>query len=487
MIKPYLNFINGKWVSSNSGKTFASYNPARKQECVGEFQASVEGDVQQAVAAAEQAFKEWRGQKPQARIAQVEKFLSTLEQHQDEFATVITREQGKTIKESLGEIKSSLLEGRHTVSRYAAMVADASGMPTAGTFDMTRIEPLGVVSIITPWNYPVNTFCRKALPALISGNTVVAKPASFTPLCGIYLAKYMEKSEFPSGVFNCITGQGAGIGNSLVAHPAVKAVSFTGSTVIGRQINEIAASTFTRTQLELGGKNALIVDESANLDAAAEAVVAAGFGCAGQWCVSTSRVLLQKSIARPFTKILLEKIARLKVGDPLLPDTDIGPVAGDAQFKNILKYLAIAKKENCELLCGGGTVEDLAAEGYYIQPTVFANVAPDKTIFREEIFGPVIGLTVYDDFDEALRLANDSEYGLSSSLYTNDIAHAMSYMDTVATGMVHINIHTGFKDPRFPFGGWKNSGNGRPENGRTGIEFFTETKAVYWQGFKPVK
>ncbi|MCX6986090.1 MAG: aldehyde dehydrogenase family protein [Lentisphaerae bacterium] len=482
MAKTYRNYINGNWAGAKTGKTFASYNPAKKHECVGEFQASEEADVYDAVIAAELAYQGWRREKAKRRIESVEKFLANMESHRKEFSEIITREQGKTLKESDGEINSSVTEGQHTVRRYASLASDAADGEFAGALEMTSIEPLGVVSIITPWNYPVNTFCRKTLPALISGNTVVAKPASFTPLCGIYLAQLVEKSGFPTGVFNCITGQGGGLGNCLVAHPAVKAVSFTGSTAVGRKINEIAASTFTRTQLELGGKNALIVDESANLEEAAKAVVTAGFGCAGQWCVSTSRVLAQKNIAAAFTEILLRKIAGLRIGDPMLPETDIGPVAGESQYRNILKYIDIAKAEGCELLCGGGPVNGLSDEGYFIHPTVFNNVAPDKTIFREEVFGPVVGITAYGDFDEALQLANDSEYGLSSSLYTNDISHALKYSQTVETGMAHINVHTGYKDPRFPFGGWKNSGNGRPENGKYGIEFFTETKAVYWHG-----
>jgi aldehyde dehydrogenase (NAD+) len=373
-----------------------------------------------------------------------------------------------------------MLEGKHALRKYATLTDAASEIKFSSGFGMTMTCPLGVVVIISPWNYPVNVMCRKALPAIISGNTVVFKPATFTPWSGIFMAELFDKSGIPGGVFNCVTGKGGALGERLVSHPDVKAVSFTGSTEVGRKINTAAAKNFTRTQLELGGKNALIVDSDADLAKAAEAAIAAGYGCSGQWCTSTSRILLHRNVKEKFTDILLDKVRKIRVGNSIDPESDMGPVAGETQYNNTMKYIEVAKSEGAELLFGGDFRDDKKYSlGYFIPPTLFAEVTESMTIFREEIFGPVIGITEYSDFNEAIKLMNASCYGLSSSIFTNNLSRAMEYAKRAETGLVHVNIHTGYKEPCLPFGGWKESGNGNPENGDEGIEFFTEKKAIY--------
>jgi len=342
-----------------------------------------------------------------------------------------------------------------------------------------QYHPIGVVGIISPWNYPMNVMCRKTLPALLTGNTVVFKPATFTPWSAIFMTQLFEEAGFPAGVFNCITGLGSAVGNALVDDPRVRAISFTGSTAIGKKIQERVAKNLTRTQLELGGKNALIVMNDADLNAAVDAAMTAGFACAGQWCTSTSRVLLQKEIHDKFLDLLGTRCEKMVVGDPLDEKTNMGPVAGPDQFKSISKAIDQAKSEGSRLLTGGVATGELGERGYFIRPTVFADVSPDMTAFREEIFGPVLAITKFDTFDQALQLANDSIYALSSSIYTKDIDSAHKYIDGIEAGLAHVNVHSGLKLPALPFGGWKESGFGLPENSQTGLEFFVDRKAVY--------
>lgn len=478
-MKIFKNFIGGKWRVSKSGELFDNFNPSRKKELLGKFQLSNTEDAEEALRVAEKAFVLWKKRSPGERIVFVEKFLDNLKNKSDGLAKIVSLEEGKTFKESKAEINSALKEGQYAVRSYSTLTSPYAESRTAEVSCMARIEPLGVVSIISPWNFPVNVMCRKALPALVSGNCVVFKPASFTPWSGTFMAKLIEESGFPPGVFNCITGGGSSLGKILVSHPFVKAVSFTGSTAVGKKINEMASPLLIRTQLEMGGKNALIVMEDADLEKAAGAAIVAGYGCTGQWCTSTSRILVERIVAKKFKEIMLQRLEEIKVGDALDPETKMGPVAGESQYENILRAIEKAKKEGARLLFGGGKIDGPQSDGYFIKPTLFDKVRPAMEIFKKEIFGPVIGMTNFDKFEKALELLNDSDYGLSSSIFTNNLRCIRSYIEASETGLVHVNIHTGYKEPVLPFGGWKDSGNGRPENERMGIEFFTEMKAVY--------
>jgi aldehyde dehydrogenase (NAD+) len=473
------NLVGGAWQECRARETFADENPADRGSCIGRFQASGAEDMAKAVDAAVSAFAGWRRVGVKQRQATGLKFLDLLRGAAGELAVIVARENGKTIREARAEVESALAEGAHHVAQITTFMGNTTPAGSRGCMGWTQYEPLGVAGIISPWNFPVNVMCRKTLPALLTGNTVVFKPASYTPWSGVFMAGLFEKAGFPAGVFNCVTGLGSRVGNVLVDDPRVRAISFTGSTEVGKRIQERAVRTLKRTQLELGGKNAAIVMADADQDAALEAVMTAGFACSGQWCTSTSRVLVQKGIYAGFVESLRKRCEAVRVGDPLDEGTDMGPVAGAEQYGNICAHIERAVADGAKLLTGGPAGGALGTKGYFIRPTVFADVTPAMALFRDEVFGPVLAVTPFDSFDEAMRLANDSAYGLSSAVFTRNLDLAYRYIDGIEAGMAHVNIHTGFKDPSLPFGGWKESGSGLPENSRSGLEFFTDRKAVY--------
>ena len=474
-----LNFIDGTWCPGSSGEMFTNENPVKRESVLNRAQLSTAADMNSAITAAARAFKTWSRTPVSERQAVVTRFLDALASARDELSRIVSLENGKTLCESRGEVDSALLEGRHHLQQITVFGAQTAPRVDGDITAWEQFHPLGVVGVISPWNYPMNVMCRKTLPALLTGNTVVFKPASYTPWSAVFMAGLFEKAGLPKGVFNCVTGKGSAIGNSLVQDPRVRAISFTGSTEVGRKIQTMAAADFTRTQLELGGKNAMIVLADADLDAAVDAPLKAGFGCAGQWCTSTSRVLLVPEIADEYMDKLLAHSNAMQVGDPLDDATNMGPVAGPSQFNDISAAIAKAEHEGARLRCGGVAENK---DGYFIRPTVFDNVTREMSIFREEVFGPVLAVSIVADIDEALTWANDSIYGLSSSIFTNDMSAAMRYIREIEAGMAHVNIHSGLKTPELPFGGWKQSGFGPPENGRVGLEFFVERKAVYMKG-----
>ena len=456
---------------------FEDENPAFKGSSLGRFQSSSPDDIDEAVGAAETAFRAWRCTPVPERQQYVSEFLRLLKASREELARIVTLENGKTIRESRAEVDSALVEGTYHLNQTSAFY----GHTGPGAFrDITawvQYQPLGVVGVISPWNFPMNVMCRKTLPALLTGNTVVFKPASFTPWSGVFMAGLFERAGLPKGVFNCVTGLGSSVGNRIVEDPRVRAISFTGSTEVGRTIQAKAAANLTRTQLELGGKNALIVMEDADLGAALDAAVTAGFANAGQWCTSTSRILLQRSIAGSFLEALTARCETMTVGDGLLETTDLGPVAGLQQYQDIRSAICRAQTDGAHMIAGGGA--GVPPDGYFIRPTVFTGVRPDMEIFREEIFGPVLAVSDFESLDEALEMANNSIYGLSSAIYTSDIRAAKRYIDGIEAGLAHVNVHTGYKEPSMPFGGVKQSGAGLPENSESGLEAFVDRKAVY--------
>ncbi|HTI43094.1 MAG TPA: aldehyde dehydrogenase family protein [Vicinamibacterales bacterium] len=472
----FKNFVAGQWKDSNTGQTFENENPANKGSNLGFFQSSGTVDIDEAVSAAELAFRTWRRTAVAERQQYVAEFLRLLKESREELARVVTLENGKTLRESRAEVDSALVEGNYHLTQVSAFYGHTG--PGAGR-DITtwvQYEPLGVVGVISPWNFPMNVMCRKTLPALLTGNTVVFKPASFTPWSGIFMARLFERAGLPAGVFNCLTGLGSSIGSRLVEDPRVRAISFTGSTAVGKKIQAQAAANLTRTQLELGGKNALIVMADADVDATLDAAVTAGFSNAGQWCTSTSRILLQRSIAKPFLEKLVARCEKMNVGDGLHDDTDMGPVAGPQQYQDIRNAICRAQTDGARMIAGGDAAK---AEGYFIRPTVFTGVRCDMELFREEIFGPVLAISEFESLDEALKAANDSIYGLSSAIYTSDLRAARKYIDGIEAGLAHVNVHTGYKEPSMPFGGVKQSGAGLPENSESGLEAFVNRKAVY--------
>lgn len=483
MTEPFENFIDGRWKRSQSGHTFQDENPAFRGSNLGFFQSSTPDDIDEAITAAEAAFRTWRCTPVPERQQHVAEFLRLLKASRDELARIVTLENGKTIRESRAEVDSALVEGSYHLNQVAAFY----GHTGPGVFrDITtwvQYEPVGVVGVISPWNFPMNVMCRKTLPALLTGNTVAFKPASFTPWSGVFMARLFERAGLPAGVFNCVTGLGSSVGNTIVEDPRVRAVSFTGSTEVGRKIQMKAAPNLTRTQLELGGKNALIVMDDADLGQALDAAITAGFANAGQWCTSTSRILLHHSIAKPFLEKLAARCEKMIVGDGLQETTDMGPVAGPQQYQDICSAIRKAGADGARLLVGGDAGGSAGTpDGYFIRPTVFADVRPEMAVFRDEIFGPVLAVCEFASLDEALELANKSVYGLSSAIFTRDIRVAKRYIDLIEAGLAHVNVHTGYKEPSMPFGGVKQSGAGLPENGESGLEFFVDRKAVYLCG-----
>ena len=480
MTETFRNFVAGEWKTSRTGQTFENENPASKGSNLGFFQSSGADDIDEAIGEADAAFGAWRRTSVVERQQYIAEFLRLLKQSREELARIVTLENGKTLRESRAEVDSALIEGHYHVTQVSAFYGHTGPGALRDITTWVQYEPLGVVGVISPWNFPMNVMCRKTLPALLTGNTVVFKPASFTPWSGVYMASLFQQAGLPAGVFNCVTGLGSTIGNRLVDDPRVRAVSFTGSTAVGKKIQAQAATNLTRTQLELGGKTALIVMADADIDATLDAAVTAGFSNAGQWCTSTSRILLQRPVAKSFLDKLVARCEMMNVGDGLLDQTQMGPVAGPQQYQDIRNAICRAQTDGARMVAGGDA--NIPEEGYFIRPTVFAGVRCDMELFREEIFGPVLAVSEFDSVDEALKAANDSIYGLSSAIYTSDLRAARKYIDGIEAGLAHVNVHTGYKEPSMPFGGVKQSGAGLPENSESGLEAFVNRKAVYLRG-----
>lgn len=477
-MKEYQNYINGDWVKSGSGKTFPDINPADTKEIIGYFQKSNLKDLERAIESANNAYKEWRNYPFSKREEIFQKVVSIFEKNLDTLAYDLTREEGKTLNESRKEILSGIKEMKFQIGQAKHLFGKTASLDKEKSF--TLRQPLGVCSIISPWNFPFNVPCRKIIPALLAGNTVVFKPASFTTLTGVRFVEAFIEAGIPKGVLNFITGSGSSIGERMAQHPSVKAISFTGSTEVGKRINELASKNMIKTQLEMGGKNPMIILEDADLELTIKDAVLAAYSCTGQWCTSTSRVIILKDIAKRFIDGLIDKVEKIKVGNGLEKDVEMGPLAGEAQLKRVLEYIELGKKEGAKFVFGGKRLKGYKYDkGFFVEPAIFANVKPHMRIAQEEIFGPVLSIIEVDSFQKALSIANDVPYGLSSSIYTKDISQAMEFIQESEVGLTHINFPTSFKEPQLPFGGIKSSGFGLPEAGETGLEFFTEIKSVY--------
>ncbi|MFG6120194.1 aldehyde dehydrogenase family protein [Thalassobacillus sp. B23F22_16] len=474
------NLIDGDWVSSGNEETLNSINPANKEEVVAVFQASQVEDVKRAIEAANQAFQSWANTPPSKRAAILNKAADYLESNVEQFAEELTREEGKAI----GASKKEVMRSAQTLRYYAVEGQSHTGE----TFpqddpDMkvtSELEPLGVVTVITPWNFPISIPARKIAPALITGNTVVFKPSSETPLIAYRLVEALYHAGLPSGVLNFITGNSRDIGDSLVDHPAVKAVTFTGSTGAGERIHK-NVSLDTRTQMELGGKNPIIVMDDADINQAAQLTINGGFSLTGQACTGTSRAIVMKEVKEKFLQALVEKTSSLKVGDGFKEGVTLCPLASEKQLQNVLNYIAIGKEEGAYLVYGGEQLtEGEHHSGYYMEPTIFSNVTPNMRIAQEEIFGPVIAVMEVESYEEAISVANGVDYGLSASIVTNNLKTAQLFTKEIQAGTVKVNRTTTGNLINAPFGGVKKSSTSTfRESGRAGLEFFTQIKTVY--------
>lgn len=479
MTETYRNYIDGEWCDSASGRTLDNINPADTRDIVSRHAASDARDAAAAVAAAAAAFDGWKKTPIGKRAKILNDAAAHLEAHADAIAAELTREEGKALNLARDEVMRSA----QTLRFYAVEGQTFSGEsypnddPDMLVYSLR--EPLGVVTVISPWNFPVSIPARKIAPALITGNTVVFKPSSDAPLSGYRLAEAFVKAGIPKGVLNFLTGSAAEVGPTIVESHAVRAVSFTGSTQAGEQIHKSVPMT-TRTQMELGGKNPLIVMEDADLDRAVDLAIKGGLSLSGQACTGTSRIVVMREVRQAFTDKLVAKVKALKIGSGMTPGMDLGPLATRKQLQTVLGYIEAGKQE-ATLLCGGQPLTDGDfANGYYVAPAVFTDVTQAMRIAREEIFGPVLAIIEADSYADAIAKANDTEYGLSAAIATRNPRYMHDFARDIESGTVKINRTTTGNLVNAPFGGLKRSSTSTfRESGRAGLEFYTQIKTVY--------
>jgi aldehyde dehydrogenase (NAD+) len=480
MSNSYLNYVAGKWVECKSGKTFPNINPANTTEIVGNFQASGAEDVQAACDAAAKALPAWISAPAPRRGEYLFKAAELLESRLAKLGEEMTREEGKTLPEAKGEVKRAINIMRYFGGEGARQFCYQIPSERDNVFCYTLRKPLGVVALITPWNFPSAIPTWKLAPALVAGNTVVIKPASLAPLSSYRIVEALHEAGLPAGVLNYVTGSGGAVGNPLVEHPAIRAVSFTGSCDVGNALYEKVTKRKLRVQTEMGGKNPTIVLKDADLDFAADVLVNGAFFSTGQKCTACSRAIIEKSIYEPLLEKLVAKTTKLRVGNGLEPGIDIGPAVDEAQLATDLKYIAIAEDEGAKLVCGGkrltGGIYD---QGYFVEPTLFTGVTPQMRIAQEEVFGPVLGLMVAEDFADAMRLANGVKFGLSASIVSRDLTRVHQFINGIEAGLITVNLPTAGVEYQLPFGGTKESSFGMREQGPAALDFYTETRTVY--------
>jgi acyl-CoA reductase-like NAD-dependent aldehyde dehydrogenase len=473
------NFINGEWVGALSGETFESLNPADRTEVLGKFARSTAPDVDRAVHAAREAYPKWHLTPAPERADYLLRVGLLLEERKEDVSQIMTREMGKTLKEARADVQEGIDFAFYMAGEGRRSFGDTMPAELPNKFYMTVRHPIGVVGLITPWNFPIAIPLWKIAPAVISGCTSVFKPAEDTPLCAALLVDMFKEVGLPPGVLNVINGYGEEAGAPLVDHPDVRAISFTGSLEIGRMINEKCGRAMKRCSLELGSKNALIVMPDADLDLAVEASAWGAFATSGQRCTATSRLIVHDEIRPEFTERLLDRVGTMKVGNGLDPDVELAPVINEKQKNRVLEYITLGQQEGAKLLTGG---EELTggdyANGYFIAPTVFDDMSPDMRIATEEIFGPVTGIMRIESVDEAIAFANGVDYGLSCSIYTHDITNVFKAVQQLEFGLVYVNAPTIGAEVQVPFGGMKNTGNGHREAGPTALDEFTEWKTI---------
>jgi alpha-ketoglutaric semialdehyde dehydrogenase len=478
--REYSNFINGEWVKSGTGKTFENRNPANEDDLIGTFQSSNAADVDAAVDAADRAFNPWRLLPAPKRAEFLYRVGDILKRDKEKIAREMTREMGKVLEETKGDVQEAidmafLMAGE---GRRLFGVTTPSELPNK--FNMAVRMPLGVAGMITPWNFPIAIPAWKSMAALICGNTIVIKPASYTPLSVVMLAEAFQEVGLPKGVFNVVTGSGGAVGNPIIQNPKVRVISFTGSTDVGRDISIACAPTFKHLHLEMGGKNCIIVMDDADVDLAVDGSLWGAFGTAGQRCTASSRLIVHRKVYNEFVDKLAARAKKLRVGFGLDGNTDMGPNISKGQIDTVKSYVKIGKDEGARLVAGGNELKDGAfGKGHFHEPTVFADATADMRIAQEEIFGPVTTIIPCHSLEEAVTIGNGVKYGLSASIYTNNVKNAFTAMRDMYTGIFYVNAPTIGAEVHLPFGGTKETGNGHREAGVAGIDVFSEWKSVY--------
>ena len=475
----YHNLIGGEWLPAKSGKTVKNLNPADHSDVVGEFPASGPEDVNAAVAAAKKAYAEWRLVPAPKRAEVLVRAGLLLQERKEQFARDMTREMGKVLAETRGDVQEAIDEAFYVAGEGRRLFGVTTPSELTNKFAMSVRMPVGVCGMITPWNFPMAIPSWKLFPAIVSGNACVIKPATDTPLSVYNLVRTLVDAGLPPGVVNIVSGGGSSVGNALVEHPDVRAISFTGSSEVGSHVGQRAAATFKPVSLEMGGKNAMIVMDDANLDLALDGGLWGSFGTTGQRCTATSRILLQKGIAAEFTANFVARAKALKVGNGLDESVEVGPQVNSGQIETSKKYVEIATGEGARLLAGGHPLtHGEYAKGTFFEPTVLGGITKTMRIAREEVFGPVVSLIEFETFDEAIDIANSIDYGLSTAIYTRNVNRAFTAMRDLEAGITYINAPTIGAEVHLPFGGVKQTGNGHRE-GLGAIDFFTTWKAVY--------
>ena len=478
--KVYKNYINGEWVEGSGGGSIEDRNPANREELVGIFPSSTDSDVNRAVDAAKEAYRTWHLTPAPKRGEILYRAAEILVARKEDYAREMTREMGKVLAETRGDVQEAIDMTYLMAGEGRRQFGQTTPSELPNKFAMAVRAPIGVAALITPWNFPMAIPSWKIAPALVMGNSVVIKPAQDTPYSTYNYVQVLAEAGLPRGVINIVNGTGPEVGSPLVRHKDTHLVSFTGSTAVGRVISEECAPTFKKCHLEMGGKNVIIVMDDANLDLALDGVIWGGFGTSGQRCTAASRIAVQKGIYGEFTKKLAERAKALRVGDGLDAKTDMGPVVNEQQLNTVIKYVEIGKNEGAKLAAGGKRLDSGTwSQGWFHEPTVFLDVDPKMRIAQEEIFGPVISVIPFSDFDEAVQIANGVVYGLSSSMYTRNVNNAFRAMRDLETGIVYINAPTIGAETHLPFGGIKNTGNGHRESGLAALDFYSEWKSLY--------
>ncbi len=476
------NHIGGQWVESGAGETFQRLNPADTSEEVAVVSKADERDVDAAVSEAREAYGRWRHTPPPKRGEILFRAGELLAKRKMELGELLTREMGKVLKEALGDVQEAIDMAYYMAGEGRRLSGQTvpSELPDK---DCKSVRvPVGVCGLITPWNFPMAIPAWKIMPALVSGNTVVFKPSSYTPACAASLVEILLEAGLPKGVLNLVNGSGEGTGNYLASHAGIDAISFTGSTAVGLTIAKKCAGNGKKISCEMGGKNAIIVMDDADLDLAIEGAIWGGFGTSGQRCTSSSRVVVHRKVYDKFLTMFSSAASKLRLGNGLDKNTDVGPLVNDSQMKRVLDYIDIGKQEGAELITGGRAFnEGKCARGYFIQPTIFSRVTPAMRIAREEIFGPVVSVIEASDIADAIRIVNDTSYGLVSSIYTRDVNTSAVAERELDTGIVYINSPTIGAEIQLPFGGTKKSGFGHEEAGGMGgaLDMFTKWKVIY--------
>jgi aldehyde dehydrogenase (NAD+) len=479
MPETFGNFIAGAWVPAVSGQAFENKNPADQGELLGTFADSGPEDVERAVAAAREAFPKWRALPAPKRGEILYRAAEILVRRKEEFSRDMTREMGKVLDETRGDVQEAIDMTYYMAGEGRRQFGQTTPSELPNKFQMSVRMPVGIAGLITPWNFPMAIPSWKMMPALILGNTVVVKPATDTPLSVVNLIRALEEAGLPAGVVNMVTGGGSRVGAPLMHHKDVGIVSFTGSTDVGRKVSEACAPAFKHCHLEMGGKNVIMVMDDARLDLAVEGALWGGFGTSGQRCTAASRVAVHKKVYSAFMEQFVARAKALKVGNGLDPKMQMGPCVNEGQLKTVERYVGIGKEDGARLLAGGHRLGGDLAKGYFHEPTIFGDCSPTMRVAREEIFGPVVSVLPVASLEEAIEVGNSVEYGLSASIYTQDVNNAFAAMRDMYTGIFYVNAPTIGAETHLPFGGTKNTGNGHREACVQALEVFGEWKSIY--------